>query len=878
VVSSNNISCTVPTSTLTATVVGDVPIDAGILIDDQYPPLPTPIGFTFNFYGTPYTSCLIGPNGTICFNTSLAGAGVAWSIPATFLGTSAVFNSICGPWCDVDITWGGTIKYSTDGVAPNRKLVVTFCATHMFSCTTEWLTTQMILYEGSNNIEVHLGHRTICASGWNGSKAVIGVQNATGTAATVAPGRDVSPTWTAINEGWRFIPAPGGGSYTVGSIPYAPIPYVPTAVYWYDLAGTYIGSTPAFTVSPTVATATLTVSPTVTTTYKACALGCADTSFAFVTVTVAPLLIVTGTFTNPTYCGNFDGTITLSGLAPGSIDTINYSKNGVPQSTVITTVSAAGTITLTGLGAGSYTGITVKQGSCVSTALSETLTNPVPPPGRIVDFVNPTECGFFNGSITLKGVPPFSSDTVNYSRDGIPQPVVVTTALSDSTVFLPGLGKGTYSGFSVKIGDCVYAITGSVTLVDSPLHARFTSSIGLGCKGDSVFFSNLSTSVGPLYYIWKFGDGTTDTVANPTHVYAQGSYTVTLYATNHFCVDSAKNTYVFDHPLNAAFTASPMIVCQGMPVTFTNASVGNGATYQWSFGTGATSTGTDPVYTFANTGQYDVQLIVTDTIPCKDTAHVQVVVDTMSGVQIGLSDSVLCQGTYVTFTASFAALGNTGISWHFSNGDSVLNVNPLVHAFNTANTYTISVTPHYRACKDTTAFKVVNVLPQPGISIGGDTSICAGSETITLKDDLNAGNPAASWRWSNGSTSSSAIIVAPGIYFATVNINNCYASDTITVLPDCYMNIPNVFTPNSDGINDYFYPRSLLSRGLKTFHMNIYNRWGQLIFETSSLEGAGWDGKMNGVLQPEGVYVYIIDAAFRDGQKEHHQGNVTLLK
>ena len=60
--------------------------------------------------------------------------------------------------------------------------------------------------------------------------------------------------------------------------------------------------------------------------------------------------------------------------------------------------------------------------------------------------------------------------------------------------------------------------------------------------------------------------------------------------------------------------------------------------------------------------------------------------------------------------------------------------------------------------------------------------------------------------------------------------------------------------------------------------MDIYNRWGQLIFETSSLDGAGWDGRLNGTDQPEGVYVYVIDATFKDGQKEHHQGNVTLLR
>jgi len=49
--------------------------------------------------------------------------------------------------------------------------------------------------------------------------------------------------------------------------------------------------------------------------------------------------------------------------------------------------------------------------------------------------------------------------------------------------------------------------------------------------------------------------------------------------------------------------------------------------------------------------------------------------------------------------------------------------------------------------------------------------------------------------------------------------------------------------------------------------MEIYNRWGQLVFETTSLDGAGWDGKFNGTEQPEGVFVYSIDAKFKDGQK-----------
>ena len=122
------------------------------------------------------------------------------------------------------------------------------------------------------------------------------------------------------------------------------------------------------------------------------------------------------------------------------------------------------------------------------------------------------------------------------------------------------------------------------------------------------------------------------------------------------------------------------------------------------------------------------------------------------------------------------------------------------------------------------------------------------------------------------------LVTGPGDYYTTVTIGNCHASDTVHITEDCYLSAPNIFTPNGDGVNDYFNPRSMLSSGLTAFKMDIYNRWGQLIFSTSSLDGRGWDGKFNGETQPEEVYVYIIDATFRDGKKEHHQGNVTLLR
>ena len=80
VTSSDSVNCVNPCTTLTAHVVGDVPVNSGISIDDQYPDAPLPIGFTFNFYGIDYTKCLIGPNGTISFDTTLTGAFDDWTI------------------------------------------------------------------------------------------------------------------------------------------------------------------------------------------------------------------------------------------------------------------------------------------------------------------------------------------------------------------------------------------------------------------------------------------------------------------------------------------------------------------------------------------------------------------------------------------------------------------------------------------------------------------------------------------------------------------------------------------------------------------------------------------------------------------------------
>ena len=609
---------------------------------------------------------------------------------------------------------------------------------------------------------------------------------------------------------------------------------------------------------------------------------CVSNTLGPVTLTVPPFTMRTLTFTNPDYCGICNGTITLYGLHPGELDTINYTYNGVAQPPVMQVIPADSTVHLTGLCFGTYDNfIATTGGVCVSNTLGPANLTVPPFTVRTDTYTNPTKCGFCDGTIKLYGLHPGQVDTVTYDFNGTPVNAGGYLISADSTINLPSLCEGIYSNITVRTaGVCVSNVLGPDTLVAPPIIDSFTYVVHLGCGGDTVVFTNHSAPASDLTYIWYFGDGSTDSSTNPTHIYyTPGTFTVKLLITNTRCYDSSKQNITLDNLIVAGFTAVPdSFLCQGSPVTFTNTSLGTLLNYTWYFGDGTTASTTNAVHVYPNMGTYDVMLVVTNYIPCHDTVSKILMVDSMSAISVTATDSVLCGGHDVTFSGIYSLFGNTGVKWTFSDGGTIENANPVVHAFSSAGVYTVSVEAFYRACPDTSAWKQVVVFAYPQIDLGPDTTICIGSTIITIADNINAGNPAAKWLWNNGGTSPQMQVDAPGVYYVTVSIDGCQATDSVWVQNGCYLDIPNAFTPNGDGINDYFLPRPLLGKGLSAFQMNIYNRWGQLIFSTSNTEGRGWDGRFNDVMQPEGVYIYNIDATFIDGEKEHHKGNVTLLK
>lgn len=183
--------------------------------DDRFANSYSPIGFNFCFDGITYSDVLISSNGYLIFpscysaapdETSVTTGGYSpWSIggPAIPNTTDAPRNAILAPWQDIHPGVGGATRYQTTGSAPNRIFIVKYDAIPMYSCTGDLYSAQIKLFETTNNIEIHITNKTVCA-GWNGGDAILGLHNYSGTIAQVPAGYNYPTNWTATNTAFRF--------------------------------------------------------------------------------------------------------------------------------------------------------------------------------------------------------------------------------------------------------------------------------------------------------------------------------------------------------------------------------------------------------------------------------------------------------------------------------------------------------------------------------------------------------------------------------------------------------------------------------------------------------------------------------------------------
>ncbi len=435
--------------------------------------------------------------------------------------------------------------------------------------------------------------------------------------------------------------------------------------------------------------------------------------------------------------------------------------------------------------------------------------------------------------------------------------------------------SGTYwvRYYDFSVGCIRHTDSFRVVLRPNVYHHTSTEKEGL-CPQDTV---RLQASLNlPLSYTW------TDGVAGPQRRVHQPGLYILRYSNDTACshyTDSFRVQYPAE-PYRVSFTADSF-VCLGAAVTLQNTSSPRFTGFLWFMGDGTLLEGRQPAYRYTDTGTYRVRLAGRLNAYCADTVDVVVTVDPRIGGGFTLSADSICQGQSVT--AQSLTPGNTvrGRHWQWASetGADVIEGHIAGHAFADAGQFPVILTTRFRACPDTVYQRKLYVDPVPLVDLGPDTGLCAGSPGIVLSNKTE-GEPGTRYLWNTGDTGRFVLARQPGRYSLSVwsAALGCLANGVIQVHKRCYLDIPNAFTPNGDGHNDFFLPRSQAGSGISSLNIQVLNRYGQLVFESQSLDGMGWDGRYLGRDQPEGVYPYIIDLTMESGHVERYVGGLTLVR
>jgi len=440
------------------------------------------------------------------------------------------------------------------------------------------------------------------------------------------------------------------------------------------------------------------------------------------------------------------------------------------------------------------------------------------------------------------------------------------------------------------------------------VNAVASASTNTICDSMTVWFQNTSNGV---QYYWDFGDGSPiDTSMSPGHMYPDtGMFVVMLVAVDSNSCNVADTMYLPVHVIAdpEPFIGNDTTVCG--PLNLLLDATQPSCTYLWS--TGAVT----PTITVTTPGTY---WVTCDNGSCIGTDTINILAFALPDIG---SDTIVCTGTTLLLDA-----GNPGSTYLWSTGSTSQTI-----TVNSTGIYWVDVTSGSCSFRDSIDIQVLSV-QQP--DLGLDTAVCPGGQiifsvndpnaTITWQDGsvgqtftadsagtywvtssigncalsdtvnvtylatvelgseqslcnvdqgitLDAGNPGSQYMWNTGETSQMITITEAGTYYVDViNSSQCALTDTIDITGELgggTMYVPNTFTPNGNNRNDVFY---VYGTGIVEFKMQIYDRWGMLLFESTSMTD-GWDGTFMGNKVQQDTYVVKITYRTECGDMNIHK-------
>ncbi len=370
-----------------------------------------------------------------------------------------------------------------------------------------------------------------------------------------------------------------------------------------------------------------------------------------------------------------------------------------------------------------------------------------------------------------------------------------------------------------------------------------------GCAPYEVDFENNS---GGVTFQWDFGDGSIlQTGQNVSHIYAEpGDYTVTLYALGNTECPGADTTtsavsVIDPAPIDALFTVQQIDACALMHIATDNQSIGPNLTYSWTVD-GVDGGGLENLSMFlTEPGLHTITLEISEAT-CDQQDDVTQIVEVINEIDLELEpDMGLCYNEDQLVIQ--AATPGPDATYEWSTGDLTSAI-----AVNEPGQYIVYVNWNNCAGVDT-----VNVSEVSAMTLVDDVKFCEG----TITHLMIPVDGSESYTWCNGQTGQEISVEQDGQYcYNFIDDMGCVQEGIVNVYMQDYTTsvfIPNAFTPNNDGINDVFQAQGV---DVAEFDMTIWNRWGDQIFATSSMD-VPWTGNYHAGGEhyvPDGVYSYYI--------------------
>lgn len=454
-----------------------------------------------------------------------------------------------------------------------------------------------------------------------------------------------------------------------------------------------------------------------------------------------------------------------------------------------------------------------------------------------------------------------------------------STSCNEAAIKIEMNFSGVAAGMQVSINGVVNDTSGCV-----PLTVNFKDTLQKGKK-----------------YYWNFGDNSPVQVTTTTdisHTYlTTGNFLVMLIAEDSSTCNIRDTVYrrirVGDNRANLDFISRKLPPCQSLTMEYTNTSTptrGNFGpkSFYWDYGDGSprdTAGLTPPrVHTYAAPGNYTVTLFILDTTFCNSPDSISKLIRINPLVKASFTTPARGCAPYTAIFKN-TSLAGTDFIWQFGDNTTSTDIEPT-HLYATPGTYLVRlIAKDTGTCNkiDTSAYFTITVVKKPSAAFNWAPNPPTANTPVTF---TNLSSPDAThflWNFGDGESSTETnpryLYNETGQYSAELiayNADNC--TDTARRLVDVIilplLDVPNAFTPGRFGENAFIFVKGF---GIGKMDWKIYNRWGQLVFRSTSRK-QGWDGTYKGKLQPQDVYAYTLDVEFTDGKKIRKTGDITLLR